>query len=116
MTIPADKTDLIADGSAAPAGSGDTVTSAGRRRLGRDGRHCGHGWSPRTATVAARVEALLADMTVAEKAGQLTQYFYFKLADRLGGDRGDAADRLLPAAGDGRGGAGARAASGPCCS
>lgn len=28
---------------------------------------------------AARVEALLADMTVAEKAGQLTQYFYFKL-------------------------------------
>ena len=31
------------------------------------------------AEVAERVEALLADMTVAEKAGQLTQYFYFKL-------------------------------------
>jgi beta-glucosidase len=31
------------------------------------------------AVVAERVEALLADMTVAEKAGQLTQYFYFNL-------------------------------------
>lgn len=30
--------------------------------------------------VSARVEALLADMTAAEKAGQLTQYFYFKVA------------------------------------
>jgi hypothetical protein len=29
--------------------------------------------------VAERVEALLADMTVEEKAGQLTQYFYFDL-------------------------------------
>ena len=31
------------------------------------------------ADVTERVEALLADMTVAEKAGQLTQYFYFDL-------------------------------------
>jgi len=30
--------------------------------------------------VAERVDALMADMTVAEKAGQLTQYFYFNLA------------------------------------
>src|SRR6187200_980064 len=30
--------------------------------------------------VAERVDALIADMTVAEKAGQLTQYFYFNLA------------------------------------
>jgi beta-glucosidase len=29
------------------------------------------------AAVSARVESLLADMTLAEKAGQLTQYFYF---------------------------------------
>ena len=29
--------------------------------------------------VAERVDALMADMTVAEKAGQLTQYFYFNL-------------------------------------
>jgi beta-glucosidase len=29
--------------------------------------------------VAERVDALIADMTVAEKAGQLTQYFYFNL-------------------------------------
>ena len=29
------------------------------------------------ATIRDRVEALLADLTVAEKAGQLTQYFYF---------------------------------------
>ncbi|MVA74991.1 beta-glucosidase BglX [Auraticoccus sp. F435] len=29
--------------------------------------------------VASRVEALLADMTLAEKAGQLTQFFYFDL-------------------------------------
>ena len=29
--------------------------------------------------IGERVEALLADMTVAEKAGQLTQYFYFNL-------------------------------------
>lgn len=27
----------------------------------------------------ARLEELLADMSVAEKAGQLTQYFYFSL-------------------------------------
>ena len=32
------------------------------------------------AEVAGRVEALVAAMSVAEKAGQLTQYFYFKLA------------------------------------
>jgi beta-glucosidase len=31
------------------------------------------------AEVAERVEALLADMSVAEKAGQLSQYFYFNL-------------------------------------
>jgi beta-glucosidase len=31
------------------------------------------------AEVAERVEALLADMSVVEKAGQLTQYFYFNL-------------------------------------
>ena len=29
--------------------------------------------------VAEQVGALMADMTVAEKAGQLTQYFYFNL-------------------------------------
>jgi len=28
-------------------------------------------------TIADRVEALLAQMTIEEKAGQLTQYFYF---------------------------------------
>ena len=32
-----------------------------------------------TQDVAERVDALMADMTVAEKAGQLTQYFYFNL-------------------------------------
>jgi beta-glucosidase len=40
------------------------------------------GSSGRTLTgaeVAGRVEALMAEMTIAEKAGQLTQYFYFKL-------------------------------------
>lgn len=31
------------------------------------------------ADVAERVDALIAQMTVAEKAGQLTQYFYFDL-------------------------------------
>src|ERR1700728_85614 len=31
------------------------------------------------AEVAERVDALIAQMTVAEKAGQLTQYFYFDL-------------------------------------
>ena len=31
------------------------------------------------AEVAERVDALIAKMTVAEKAGQLTQYFYFNL-------------------------------------
>jgi beta-glucosidase len=35
--------------------------------------------TPADTEVAARVEALLDDMTVAEKAGQLTQYFYFDL-------------------------------------
>ncbi len=34
---------------------------------------------PTDAGVTERVEALLADMTVAEKAAQLTQYFYFNL-------------------------------------
>ena len=40
------------------------------------------GWSRPVLTdaeVAERVEALLADMSVAEKAGQLSQYFYFNL-------------------------------------
>ncbi len=79
MTIPADKTDLIADGSGFPGRVGR------HRHLGRVGRHGGDAATAATeaaptATVAARVEALLADMTVAEKAGQLTQYFYFKLA------------------------------------
>lgn len=32
-----------------------------------------------STTTTERVEALLADMTLAEKAGQLTQYFYFDL-------------------------------------
>ena len=31
------------------------------------------------ADVAERVDALMAEMTLAEKAGQLTQYFYFNL-------------------------------------
>ena len=31
------------------------------------------------AEVAERVDALIGEMTVAEKAGQLTQYFYFNL-------------------------------------
>jgi len=34
---------------------------------------------PTDAEIAERVDALLSDMTVAEKAGQLTQYFYFNL-------------------------------------
>jgi beta-glucosidase len=38
-------------------------------------------WGPTLsdAEVAERVDALMAEMTVAEKAGQLTQYFYFRL-------------------------------------
>jgi beta-glucosidase len=35
------------------------------------------GPAPTDAEVAARVDALIGNMTVAEKAGQLTQYFYF---------------------------------------
>ena len=31
------------------------------------------------AEVAERVDALMAEMTISEKAGQLTQYFYFDL-------------------------------------
>jgi beta-glucosidase len=39
-----------------------------------------HAWPVHSeAEVAERVEALVARMTVAEKAGQLTQYFYFDL-------------------------------------
>src|SRR5579859_5804092 len=34
------------------------------------------------AEVAGRVEALIAAMTIAEKAGQLTQFFYFDLPSR----------------------------------
>ena len=30
-------------------------------------------------TIEAQVDDLLAQMTLAEKAGQLTQYFYFRL-------------------------------------
>ena len=36
---------------------------------------------PDDAAVRARVEELLAAMTPAEKAGQLTQYFYFRLPE-----------------------------------
>ncbi len=50
------------------------------------------------AEVAARVDALIAQMTVAEKAGQLTQYFYFDLP-RSEGDQ-DAALSALQAAVD----------------
>ena len=32
-------------------------------------------------TIKAQVDALLAQMTPAEKAGQLTQYFYFRLPE-----------------------------------
>jgi len=47
-----------------------------------------HSMSARSdAEVAARVDALIAGMTVAEKAGQLTQYFYFDIPspDQPGG-------------------------------
>jgi beta-glucosidase len=37
--------------------------------------------APDDAAIRARVEELLADMTLAEKAGQLTQYFSFGLSD-----------------------------------
>ena len=90
-----------------PGGSGDAVASGDASprvtpslwpRIGRHGRRCGR---------AGRGAA--GDMTVAEKAGQLTQYFYFACRrPSIGGDRGEAADRPRPAAGDGRGGAGRR--------
>jgi beta-glucosidase len=41
--------------------------------------HSGPAQAPGGGDVTDRVEALLAQMTVAEKAGQLTQYFYFNL-------------------------------------
>jgi beta-glucosidase len=44
--------------------------------------------APDGGDVTDRVDALLAQMTVAEKAGQLTQYFYFNLPP--GGDTGAA--------------------------
>src|SRR5580692_1540032 len=41
------------------------------------------------AEVAERVDALIAQMTVAEKAGQLTQYFYFDLPPAAGDQDAD---------------------------
>jgi beta-glucosidase len=50
--------------------------------------HSGPAQAPGGGDVTDRVEALLAQMTVAEKAGQLTQYFYFNLPPA--GDTGPA--------------------------
>ncbi len=48
-----------------------------------------HDASPDEAAIRERVESLLGDMTLAEKAGQLTQYFYFGgLPDTGGGPAG----------------------------
>src|SRR4051794_16143283 len=53
------------------------------------------------AEIRARIDKLLAEMTVAEKAGQLTQYFYFgstvESAAATSGDR----DEPLVASGQG---------------
>ena len=59
-------------------------------------------------SIAERVEALLSQMTPAEKAGQLTQFFYFKLPQ--GATSSPAFDLSAPAD-DGGGGLGRRAAS-----
>ena len=48
-----------------------------------------HAAPPDEAAIRERVESLLADLTLAEKAGQLTQYFYFGgLPDVVGGPPG----------------------------
>jgi beta-glucosidase len=44
------------------------------------------------AEVAGRVDALIARMTVAEKAGQLTQYFHFDLPPSADGEADGEAD------------------------
>ena len=49
------------------------------------------------AEVAGRVDALIAGMTTAEKAGQLTQFFYFDLPPAGELDDPDQFDRALRA-------------------
>ena len=61
----------------------------------------------RASAVEARVEELLAAMTLAEKAGQLSQYFYFGIPDARRRDTAEATG------GGGRAGA---AGAGRCCS
>ena len=69
----------------------------------------------RETEIRARAEELLAEMTPAEKAGQLSQYFYFGVA---AGDRRGLSVGGLPseASRGGRGGARARRGRGRCCS
>ncbi len=67
----------------------------------------------------AQVDELLAEMTVAEKAGQLTQYFYFgATVEQAAATSGDANEPLV-ATGQGavvEAGARSAARSGRCCS
>ena len=76
-------------------------------RRGLGGFRAVHGRSGQHGPIRARIDELMAQMTPAEKAGQLTQYFYFGLpaeptpSPALGCDLDEPAD-------DGRGGARAR--------
>ena len=67
------------------------------------------------AKVAERVDELIAEMTPAEKAGQLTQYFYFGACRGERRRTGPCVDVGGQPA-DGRGGAGARGGRARCCS
>ena len=64
--------------------------------------------------IRSRVEELLAGMTTAEKAGQLTQYFYFGFY--RGKDDVPTVSGARPSAGGGRGRDGARRGGVAACS